>query len=181
VQCTYHQFYLSPQLFWPPSGPPKGSNGLVTGADGFVRVRTGIHTGGVYVEAQAFAEQPPVDLEGWEDAGETSVHVESGNLLVTAHDGSNADAFPNLAAHGPDDYRVRVYACGRMEYFDGSKEESEEKYLIQAWPAPASGDTLIRVSPEYAAQTGMTTPPVAHAVPPRAPDGRLSLRRPRNM
>lgn len=126
IECTHHHFGLTPDGFWPTRTVGRASNGLVTAADGVVVVSTGIHTGGVRVEAQTWPHPSAVDASSWEDIGETSVHAASGHLLMTSIDGSGLDAFPDLALAGPGTYRVRVHARGRMHYYDGSQHHSLE-------------------------------------------------------
>lgn len=169
IQVTHHHFCLTPDGFRPTRTTGRASNGLVTAADGTVVVSTGIHTGGVHVEAQTCPQAPAPDTPSWEDIGETSVHAPSGHLLMTSIDGSGLDTFPDLAPAGPGTHRVRVHARGRMHHYDGSQHHSLEAYLIQVWPAAPTPDTTLAINVAYARQTGMTGRPITPFNPPRPP------------
>lgn len=175
VRCTYHQFFLTPELLWPGRSSAV-SNGVATGDEnGFVVVRTGIHTGGVHVNVQALGGEPSLALADWEDIGETSVRVgDAGTLMVTSEDASNAVAFPNLSVAGPGTYRVRVHARGRTIDYDGSMARSREHYLIQVWPAPPTADASLKINHAYAKQAGMTGQPIRPFNPPLPPGASMT-------
>lgn len=174
VFCDNHQFFLTPQLWWPREFVPEGPNRLVTGAGGSARISTGIATGGVAVVAELHDSPPELATGAWEDVGEASVGVSRDALYVMSADASSREAFPNLAALGAETLRVRVHAIGRMVHYDGSRHRSEEKYLIQVWPAALAEDTCLKLNAQMRA--GLTAPtgptpalPPPPVLPPRSP------------
>ncbi|MBT2272200.1 hypothetical protein [Rhodococcus qingshengii] len=48
-------------------------------------------------------------------------------------DGENSDDF-TFTEIPEGDYRMRVSAVGRDEYWDLSVEEASERYLVEVWP-----------------------------------------------
>ncbi|WTX00969.1 hypothetical protein OG216_46950 (plasmid) [Streptomycetaceae bacterium NBC_01309] len=167
VWSGYHQFYLTPDHNWPTEWLVSGTNGIVSAANGVVRVSTGIHTGGIRVQAEFAATRPSLDPADWEDIGETSIHASSGRLFVTSYMGEGEDDFGNLASNGAGIYRVRVCARGRMIDHDGSKSQSDEEYLIEVWPARFEQDLSIKLSEGYVRQTGMNV--AQRIIPPQPP------------
>lgn len=174
VFCDNHQFFLTPQHWWPREYVPEGVNRLVTGAGESARISTGIATGGVYVIAEAHDREPDLDTSVWEDIGEASVEVGAQRTLnVVSADASSIEAFPNLAVAGTASLRVRVHATGRTLYYDGSQLRSGEKYLIQVWSAALADDVSLKLisglQASGAAPAAAPPEPPRPVLPPRSP------------
>ncbi|MFF8953515.1 hypothetical protein ACF09I_32630 [Streptomyces sp. NPDC014940] len=151
VPVQYHQFQINDEDG--PAGPdlPRTHNGLIEVQDGIATVHTGIHTGDVDVTITQHAEAPaPGDAE-WDEIVEVSLHSVSGELMVRGLMDDLDEELPVLSFDGPGDYRLRIHARGRDTAIDLAPDEITEYYLIQVWPAPRHGASLLRQTDSYGA------------------------------
>ncbi|CAL9645775.1 hypothetical protein [Streptomyces sp. enrichment culture] len=150
VFAEYHLFQITD-----PDGSPADDlgappTGLVSACGGAIEVHTGIHTGDVQVTAELHS-RPPEPASGWEEIAEISCHSPSGDILVAPLMHDPVD-LPNLAAHGPGSYRLRVHARGRDRAIDLAPDGVVEHYLIQSWPAPFQDTLLVKATDAYGRQ-----------------------------
>ncbi|MGR6998630.1 hypothetical protein ACU686_11910 [Yinghuangia aomiensis] len=176
IQVTHHHFGLTRDGFWPTRTVGRAWNGLVTAADGVVVVSTGIHTGGVRVEAQAWPHPPAVDASSWEDIGETSVDVPSGHLLMTSIDGSGLDAFPDLtpAARALSRAGAREGPHAPLRRFSAPLLGGASDPGVAAAPCPTPCSRSMWRTPGRPAGPAAPSPPStrhAHRLPTTAPPG----------
>ncbi|KJK51803.1 hypothetical protein UK23_05715 [Lentzea aerocolonigenes] len=117
VPVAHHQFQLIED---PGDSPGFSATGLVAALETGFAVRTGIEQGRVPVEAQVVLT-PPGEPETtyWDEVAEVSFTAVNGGAQL------GCAGMPPW----PDDYRVRVSACGR----DG---DDDEAYELLIWPAP---------------------------------------------
>ncbi|MFF4675182.1 hypothetical protein ACFY1C_36465 [Streptomyces sp. NPDC001279] len=123
------------------------SNGLIAVAEDGAGILTGLTVGPVEVTVTTHQSEPP--LEGdWDEVVETSFTSSTGSALVTSWEDGGVEDLPDLAAAGPGSYRMRVHArgrdAGRVEDSLGPDDDPVEMYLLQAWPAPAADEQVIR-------------------------------------
>jgi hypothetical protein len=125
-------------------------NGLVEAADpGGVYLVIARRSGGSQVRI-VLLDGPPADDPSWEDVVEVSTSVPPSGVVSWMSWGYMAGGeLPDLT---PGDYRLRVSARGRDagkadEFADGVVDH----YLLQLWPAPLTGDAIIRTASEDAA------------------------------
>ncbi len=119
-------------------------NGLCGAASpGFLFLITGLHNGPVGFTVELHDEEPSVD-DVWEDVVEVSFRPESDTAAVVEWGG------PPVASMvlGARDFRVRYSAYGMDLARDSPSRFSGEpvldRYLLQFWPAPPSGDRVVR-------------------------------------
>lgn len=122
------------------------SNALAAPMDHGAFVLTGIHTGFVNVQTLIVSAPPPVDIAGWEEVVEVSVHADEVDLGLHYFLGEGPDEPPALSDQGPGWYRVRVHARGREIKRDGVSEEAIEDYLLTAWPQQPAVPAVLRTS-----------------------------------
>jgi hypothetical protein len=153
IPVSHHQFGVTNIDNYPM--PPRGQrNGLVEPADGGVVVKTGIHTGRVYLSVELRTDAPVDVDDSWEEITEVSIDppaprslgpTEAALLLGRAPEPrglrivalmSDLEApFPDLDPPGGGPCRLRVHARGRDANYDGVDSEPREEYLLVAWPA----------------------------------------------
>ncbi|WP_331768088.1 hypothetical protein [Embleya sp. NBC_00896] len=144
VFTEYGSFYLVPGLEFPLGGWPQSlTTGLVSARGEEVRITTGTRTGEVPLTTETLDREPPLE-PGWEDVAEVSVAVPSGGLRVL--ESRHPFLFGDVAAFGPGDYRVRVYANNRGDERAG--RGSGDSFLLQLWQAPMAEEKLIRLCEE---------------------------------
>lgn len=125
------------------------ANGLVRSVGGAAVVATGIHSGLVTVECEAYPADPgPVRTDGphrWTEIAEVPLHVPSDDVRVTplmSH--LDLHRTMNLAVNGPGLYQLRVCAYGRDTHVDDDVERNdEERYLVQLWPTMDPRNRLV--------------------------------------
>lgn len=141
VWVHYAQFYLAdPELGTDglPT-PDQATDGiLATGRDGAC-VRTGLNTGYVTIWAQPFPQRPGTTPAGtWETSSEGTIESSTGSLLVHSWEDGVIEDLPDLAAHGPGLYHLRISARGRDQGraidTTSPEEDSGEHYFLEAWP-----------------------------------------------
>lgn len=140
VETDFHTFGLMP------NNPRDVINGqypefsLAIFAEDVVFVKVGVKSGPVDVAVEMHDEPAVYDDEGWEDAAEGDLHYD---LLdgLSVFQSLNYAWFPAIPAEGtltpPGEhrYRVRIYARGRNNYYDGAVFDTPvESYLLQLWP-----------------------------------------------
>lgn len=184
IRASYHLFGVFDGDVDVETGDRGIENGLVqVTAPGCCLIHTGIYSGQVHVTVDALAEAPDTvvltDESGpWDEIIEVSVSAPSGELRVGDLEYLGSEEFPVLSPSGPGSYRVRVHARGRDDRPDESVYQSEERYLILIWPAPAAGEWIIRATdqtgadmrgyaakfrdpaPEYAVRESASRPPI---------------------
>jgi hypothetical protein len=113
-----------------------GTNGLVFAADGCVVLLTGINLGLVTVTADFRQDEPPLDLEAWDEVVDVSARFLNGPATFESPDvlGGRPE-YPRLP---PGSYRLRVHARNRDAAHAAvyALEEPIEEFMISAWPAP---------------------------------------------
>lgn len=133
------QFWLCEQggTFNIPLGAYQGTNGLVFAGDGYAVFLTGIHMGQVTVTVDFRQDEPPLDLDAWEEVVDVSVRFLNGPATFTSPDPSGWLSEPRLPRGS---YRLRVHARKRdtAHQAGDSFEEPIEEFLISAWPAPTT-------------------------------------------
>ncbi|MFJ3883023.1 hypothetical protein ACIPW5_36945 [Streptomyces sp. NPDC090077] len=143
VWVHYAQFYLAdPELGTDglPT-PEQATDGiLATGRDGAC-VRTGLNTGYVTVSAQCLPQRPDTLPAGaWGTSSEGTLESTTGSLLVHSWEDGAIEDLPDLAAHGPGLYHLRISARGRDQGqaidTTGPGEDSGEHYFLETWPIP---------------------------------------------
>ncbi|MCF7547358.1 hypothetical protein [Pseudonocardia sp. WMMC193] len=125
------------------------ANGLIRVLDRGAVIYTGIDRGYVSVTVEAVAAEPhtPTDLSAWEEVVEVDVLSPEGQLHVESYEQGWCDELPILSVGGPGRYRIRILCSGRDRSFDQVDNDSEESYLIQAWPTlTSSPETIIQQS-----------------------------------
>ncbi|REE03265.1 hypothetical protein [Citricoccus muralis] len=129
--------YLSPDLL-------SESKGLMCALETGALLLTGIDTGPIQISVMSADTEPELDLTDWEEAVDVSVNVPHGNLRVEPLF-DDAPGIPSLTPLGPGTYRLRCYASGRARQLKQIVESSEESYLLIAWPAAASDESVHRL------------------------------------
>lgn len=139
------------------------TNGLIAVTPDRAYIHTGMEQGPAEVRVQIFDQAPQADLGGWDEVVEVSFTSTHGNAFL----GTPGDSVDfNLAASGPGTYRLRVHAKGR-DAFPGRKlgrrkPEAEEEYLLYAWPAPGSPESILKTTDEVGQELrGKLTGPAA--------------------
>jgi hypothetical protein len=115
---------------------PVVGDGVLSVAEDWALVSTGINTGHVMVTTHAADFDPEADAAPWEEIEEAVLKSTTGILQVDAIEGCDDDR--NLAGDRPGTYRIRVHARGRSVNPDGVQDDEDpiaEHYLIQVWPA----------------------------------------------
>lgn len=117
---------------------------IVAGPDAAV-VYTGTTMGDIWLCLELWDARPPLELSGWDDAGEVTYTATMPARPCTLGD-DPPETFPDLAHAGPGTYRIRMAVRGRDEGHRTdvveSHDEPPEEHLIQVWPAPAEPDVL---------------------------------------
>ncbi|UBU08970.1 hypothetical protein [Nonomuraea gerenzanensis] len=168
IQLSYHQIEIRPHDEAGPSYPKAFPNGLVAVGDeepdGAI-ILTGLAIGQVEVLVRLAHEQPPLELDSWEEIVDISIESTLGSLYVVGLMGDLPRKLPNLAWKGPGFYRLRVHATGRDSSVDGSGLNLEERYFIVSWPADPAPDLVYKATDAYGAgrrgrapQAGTTWP-----------------------
>lgn len=150
VKVHYGQFYISPPHCVPVDLAEafRGQENGICGAaqEGQLFLITGLHTGLVRLAVTMHDTKPPVD-ESWEEVVEVPfVHRE--NELLLKEWGSD-DGYELFIP--PGTYRVRYCArtmLGDWQIFD--ENAAVQTYALDFWPAPTSGDAIIKVTGECA-------------------------------
>lgn len=145
VSGNSFQLIDGPEPAFPDPAALEASNGLLCAFERGGMVLTGIDMGTVRVGVQALADEPGLDLNRWDEVVDVSIHAPEGRLGVVSNLGDDPLGLPFLTSHGSGTYRVRVNACGRALAPKAIVNESEEEYLLQAWPAQATADFTHRV------------------------------------
>lgn len=117
---------------------------IVAGQDAAV-VYTGTNMGDIWMRIELWDAGPPLDLTGWDDAGEVT-YTATMPARPCAVDDDSPQSMPDLAHAGPGTYRIRMYVRGRdagsrMDVVE-SYDEPPEEHLIQVWPESAEPDVL---------------------------------------
>jgi len=114
---------------------------------GDIWVHTGEQWGPFRVTVETAETEPAYD-DAWEDVVELSVG-RLGRLVVAEM--VNHDPSMTLAGE-PGTYRVRVAARdrGARPWSEEISEEPFEQYLVQIWPAPATGPAVVRLTSAFA-------------------------------
>lgn len=148
VQVAESQFLVSainePYLAVGPT-----ANGLVRSVGGAAMVATGIYSGEVTVECEAYEADPgPVTTDGgrrWTEIAEVPLQVPSDDVRVLPLFGTvHWQRGVNLAASGPGLYQLRVCAYGRDSHPDAiGLHNEDERYLVQLWPTTDARSQLV--------------------------------------
>jgi hypothetical protein len=152
VPASDHQFWVT-ELGQVPLPPYDYSNGL-TCAVGPAEavVFTGVSSGHVGVRVDVRGSAPAeLDTAGWDDVVEISVEAGPNPFTVLGNMAWATVDFPNLAAAGPGDYRMRVHVRGRDARIDLVAEPPYEQYLIMVWPAPPAPPVALRNTDRFGA------------------------------
>jgi hypothetical protein len=109
---------------------------------GLVAVGTIGHTF-LPVAIEAWEEEPPLELDGWDHVVEAALDVPNGRIELHGVEGP-AEIAP-LAVE-PGTYRVRSSAAG----LDGADEmEGGDRYRIQVWPSSPAGPDVRKWWPPW--------------------------------
>jgi len=126
------------------------STGLIAPLSAGAVIHTGVLRGAVTVTVLPVQHEPAIMESGqWDEIAEVSVNAPEGNLEVHQLQYGPFDPrpeLPTLSLGGPGHYRVRVYARGRDVHYDQIQEDSEEKYVIESWPAEPLPGLIIRAT-----------------------------------
>jgi hypothetical protein len=107
-----------------------------------VLIGTGISQGTVGLQIEALLAEPGPPDGTWEEVVEVTLRVPGPDPLEVSEIGLYNPTGPALAAE-PGLYRLRVNAYGRDLDRDAVSDDTDERYLLQAWPV--DGPTGIRV------------------------------------
>ncbi|TYB60246.1 hypothetical protein FXF51_32150 [Nonomuraea sp. PA05] len=154
IHLSYHQIEIRPHDEAGPSCPEAFPNGLIAVGDeepDGAMIVTGLGMGQVEVTVQLADEEPPLDLDSWEEIVDLSIESTLGSLYVVGLLGDLPRKLPNLAWKGPGFYRLRVHAKGRDSYVDGTGLNLEERYSIISWPADPAPDLIHKATDAYGA------------------------------
>jgi hypothetical protein len=146
VLASYHQFLIANAGSTPiaESRLPEDES-LVHGGDGQLVVRTGAYAAPIEVLIERINSEPSaLDVE-WEDVVELSVRCSAGLEVAELMGAPRAQVVSQ-----PGWYRLRIGARGRdagdQRGEVGSRATILERFVIQAWPAPASDGTTIKAT-----------------------------------
>lgn len=118
--------------------------GRPSSAGDTILISTGISDGPVHVAVEALAGPPPaVEVDGWEEVAEISIHPKGRLRVSSTFDGSAGD-LPVLNPTGTGPHRLRVHVTGRAVNYDGVDEEPRERYLLLVWPGPPGAEQVLR-------------------------------------
>ncbi|MBY6540311.1 hypothetical protein HQ325_16680 [Rhodococcus sp. BP-349] len=113
-------------------------------AEDVIFVKVGVRSGPVDVAVEMHDEPPAYDDGNWEDAAEGDLNYDLPDGL-SVFQSLNYAWFPAIPAEGaltpPGEhrYRVRIFARGRNNYYDGAVFDTPvESYLLQLWPTETS-------------------------------------------
>ncbi|WP_353114767.1 hypothetical protein [Microbacterium sp.] len=96
-------------------------------------ILTAIDTASVHVTCIQADEEPPINLEDWDDVAVTTLRAEFDNTLYVAGL-FGGDASESLISD-TGDYRIRVSGARRDGQLDDIiEEEASEYYLVEIWP-----------------------------------------------
>lgn len=140
VRVSYSSFYLTdgPNFVVPMKEDFEGGSGLIFPLSSGAVIATGTDTGPVVVEVELCEQEPPLELVGWEECVDASVHTPLGELFVDSPMDETPD-LPILSSAGPGWYRVRCMARHREpSHHHIGMEPTGEAYRFQVWPAPAA-------------------------------------------
>lgn len=125
--------------------PTPDVTGLIAAGHGAVQVTCGGHAGDVAVTVETWAEAPAADLDAWQEAGEVSVIWPIPFVQLTGSDADEATVLQITLPRSTDQcFRVRAHALNR-------DEDDGELHLIQIWPAPPTGDVLLKATDDTGA------------------------------
>ena len=138
-------------------------NGLCGAAvAGSLFLTTGLHSGDVPFSVDVLDDAPPLD-DHWQDVVEVSFLTDQPEVLLLGWGGGSVDT---IALGAPGSYRVRYCAhdmdAGRRQDTRAEGDPALDRYLLQFWPAPSAGDTVVRQGSEIAAywhEYARTLPP----------------------
>ncbi|WP_158711672.1 hypothetical protein [Streptomyces xylophagus] len=131
--------------------PPGGErwefdDGLIAVRPHQMCVTTGIDDGEVKLHIELHDTQPPVTLDNWDEVAEASLTCQAsltlGELFTDPRPG-----LPQLAAHGPGSYRIRVSARGR-----DTAHEFPEEHSILCWPTPQAPPMSLKLTDQSGAR-----------------------------
>jgi hypothetical protein len=125
--------------------PTPDATGLVASGGG-VEITCGVHIGDVHVTVEVWPDSPPVVLDAWDDAAETSATWAGGHIEVIGGSTDDVPGFPVELPSGAGTYRVRAYVRGRDAGEDRGQDDPPEEHVVQIWPAPAAPETLLKAT-----------------------------------
>ncbi|KJK53460.1 hypothetical protein UK23_00220 [Lentzea aerocolonigenes] len=88
VHAEYHTFLVSDAGAFM-SVPRATTNGLVVTTPGVAFIRTGIHTGNVWIRGEVHREAPAIDVGAWEEVVEISLEATTEGHVVVSGLGSD--------------------------------------------------------------------------------------------
>jgi hypothetical protein len=137
--AQYHVIVDSNPLQEVPGEPPTG---LVDVLAEQLTVFTGLREGRLRLQLEIWAEEPALDVEGWDDIVDTKLISAIGEITVADMFGQSDETYPNLAGHGPGSYLLRVSVRGRDQGSAG--DVAAEVHRLQCWPVPAARPPVTR-------------------------------------
>lgn len=155
VHIAYQTYNLhADEVFDPPEDLEEvPANGLATAAPDYLRVTTGVHTGDVLLTVETWSQEPPPQLEPWDDVVELPFHSTTGDARIVDEWTDTPPAIDvNIAFAGPGQYRLRVHARGRDAGYEAdvvsadAGDELVEEHLIQIWAAPAAPEMVLKTT-----------------------------------
>lgn len=148
VQVSESQFLVS-AINEPYLGVGPTANGLVRSVGGAAMVATGIYSGEVTVDCEAYEADPgPATTDSvhrWTEIAEVPLQVPSDDVRVLPLFGTvHWQRGVNLAVSGPNLYQLRVCAYGRDSHREAiDLQNRDERYLIQLWPTTDARSQLV--------------------------------------
>lgn len=135
---------------WPELSREGRENGLLEhGPADALTMTTGLHTGAVHLRVEWHPVEPTFD-DTWQDVVEASVEITTPHLMIASFEDGEPVSAPHLGWHRARYVATEMDAGKAMDCpVDG--ESAPDSYLLQLWPAPPSGDRVVRVTSEVAA------------------------------
>lgn len=96
MHAEYHTFLVSDVGAFT-SVPPATTNGLVVTTPGVAFIRTGIHTGNVWIRGEVHRDAPALDVGAWEEVVEISLEATmEGHVVVCGLGSDGPEEVPAL-------------------------------------------------------------------------------------
>jgi hypothetical protein len=161
VDVAYHTYVIRAEEADEPPAEAEGipANGLIAAAPDYISVYTGLHTGDISLTLETWQDEPPLDLDAWEEVVEVSFTSTTGDAkVVDEWTDSPVPIDLNLAFAGPGEYRLRAHARGRDLGRDEDTQSADdgdtlvEHHLLQAWPASPGSELILKATDDVGAE-----------------------------